>query len=68
MGRHGDSIGHGSNQRHGLGHSDRCSCCDELNSDDHDDADWVCWWLGNSYGDITSYSVDSNIWNSSRNG
>ena len=68
MGWHGNGIGFGNNQSEWLGHGDRCSCCDEFNGDDHDDENWVCWWLGASHGDVTSWRIDSNIWGHDING
>ena len=61
MGWYGDSIRLGSGQQHRFGHRYRRGFFDELNSDDHHDEDWLCWWLGTRHGDVTSCCVDSNI-------
>ena len=37
-----------------LGHRNRRGSWDELNSDDHDDEDWVFRWLGTSHGDVAA--------------
>ena len=69
MGWYGDSIGHGSGQRHWLGHGDQRGSWNELNGDDHDDEDWVCQWLGHSHGDVGGgHCVDSNVWGHNSNG
>ena len=37
-----------------LGHRNRRGSWNEFNSDDHDDEDWVCRWLGTSHGDVAA--------------
>ena len=68
MGGHGDRIGLGICQRQWLGHRDRHGSWDEFNSDDHDDEDWVCRWLGTSHGDVAGCCVDSSVWSFDING
>ncbi len=70
MGWYGDSTGHGSGQRQWLGHGNRRGGWNEFNSDDYDDSDWLCRWLGTSHGDVAGCCVDSNIfdWKHNKNG
>ena len=68
MGWYSNSVGCGSNQWKWFGHRNPRGGCDKFNSDDYDDQNWVCRWLGTSHGDVTSCSVDSNIWSHDING
>ena len=68
MGWHGDRIRNGSNQWEWFGHGNPRGVCDKFNSDDHDEEDWVCRWLGTSHGDIACCCIETNVWNSSQNG
>ena len=52
-----------------LGHRNRRGSWYELNSDDHDDEDWVCRWLCTSRGDVGGgYCEESNVWGHDTNG
>ena len=72
MGRYGNRIVNGRCHwlgQHGLGHHNWRGCWNELNSDDHDDSNWVCRWLEhNIRRDLAEYCVDPNIWNHHSNG